>query len=127
MKCRKCQGESPSLSPWHLCLRCEADRLLLRNARRSFHPNMPDGPWCDFDRDKYKPSNIGRSLDQENAEKLLSCLRDMGAIDEDSHSSEGFLRRETGLTVREYRRAIRILKAEKAVRTKPRVGTWLVS
>jgi hypothetical protein len=65
--------------------------------------------------------------DRTNAGKLLSALREKGAVDEDSHSSEGWLRLETGLTEREYRKATKLLKDEKAVRTKRRVGIWLVS
>jgi len=83
MKCRKCQEESPYLSPWHLCLRCEGDRINLQNTWRSIH-NLPDGVSCNFDRDRYKPSNIGGSLDQENAEKPRSAMRDMNATDEKS-------------------------------------------
>jgi hypothetical protein len=64
--------------------------------------------------------------DQENAEKLRSAMRDLGATDERSAAQEGKLRLATQLTEREYRKAIRILKTEKAVRTKTRVGAWLV-
>ncbi len=65
--------------------------------------------------------------DRENAEKLRSALREMKAIGKKSSTNEGFLRSETGLTGREYRRAINLLIAEKAVRTGTRAGTWLVS
>jgi len=63
---------------------------------------------------------------RENAEKLRSALRELGAVDEESSAKEGILRRKTGLTEREYKRAMRFLKKQNAVRTKPRIGTWLV-
>jgi hypothetical protein len=72
-------------------------------------------------------SPLEEIFSQGNVEKLRSALRKAGAVDQDSHSSEGFLRLETGLTEREYKRAMKVLKAEKAVRTKSGVGTWLVS
>ena len=63
--------------------------------------------------------------DQEDAEKLLFALREIGAVDEASAAKKGCLRRETDLSERKYREAIKLLKAEKAVRTKSGVGTWL--
>ena len=63
--------------------------------------------------------------DQEDAEKLLFALREMGAVDEAAAAKKGCLRRETDLSEREYRKAMKLLKAEKAVQAKPGVGTWL--
>ncbi len=77
--------------------------------------------------DRLKLGATNRSADQENAEKLRSALREMGAIDEESKKQKGALRLETGLKEREYRNAIKLLKAEKAVRTKQGVGTWLTN
>src|SRR5271157_40320 len=63
--------------------------------------------------------------DRKNAEKVHSALVKMGATGEDNASSEGEIRQVTGLTEREYKRAITFLKEENAIRTKTKVGTWL--
>ncbi len=77
--------------------------------------------------DRIEQATAKWGADQKNAEKIRSALREMGATDEESSAKEGILRREIRLTEREYKRAIRLLKKENAVRTKPRVGTWLVA
>ncbi len=57
---------------------------------------------------------------QEHAETLRSALPEIGV------ATEGLLRLETGLTEREYRKAVKLLKAENAVQTKTGVGIWPV-
>jgi hypothetical protein len=61
---------------------------------------------------------------QENAEKLYSALRELGAISKESKTTKGTLRCETGLSEREYRAAIRLLKESHRVITRT-VGAWL--
>jgi len=73
-----------------------------------------------------KPLCKKMAIGFKNAEKVRLALHKMPAIDEDSASSEGEIRQVTGLTEREYKRAMRFLKKQNAVRTKPRIGTWLV-
>ncbi len=65
--------------------------------------------------------------DEANADRLRSALCDSGATDEASSTKEGVLRRMTGLTEREYKKAVRALKLENVLRTKSGVGTWLAS
>lgn len=64
--------------------------------------------------------------EQVNAEKLYSALRDLGGISRKIPKTKGILRYETGLTDREYRAAIELLKKDGRVRTKT-IGAWLVS
>ncbi len=64
---------------------------------------------------------------RKNAGKLLAALRELGATGKESAAQKGILRRATRMSDREYRKAIKLLQAEKAVQTKSRVGTWLVT
>lgn len=120
MKCKGCQGQFPYLSPDRLCGHCEAKKCRMLLVGRLLY-GFPDGISYGFDRQG--------SPDRENADKLLSALRELGAIDETSLRKKGEMRAKTGLTEREYRDAIHLLQAENAVKTKPgaKGGTWLVS
>ncbi len=68
-----------------------------------------------------------RALPNRYAKQLRSALHELGAIDERTAKSKGALRQASGLTERQYRKAVGLLKAQKAVRTKTNGGTWLVS
>lgn len=73
------------------------------------------------------PSRENPAATRENAEKLRSAMCKLGAKSEERSVKKGCLRRETGLSEREYREAIELLKAEQVVRTKRGVGTWLAT
>jgi len=110
-----------------LCLACQRDEAELKLAQARLRAEPSSGPWFDYATGEWESATDeqNKGVLHSNAEKLLSALREMGAVNEDSHSSEGALRRETGLTEREYRKAMKLLRDHKAVRTKSGIGVWL--